>query len=53
MTALFYGFLDIIVSSYKYLEQIVGVVSHEQHIRPLMQVGNTMSSNGIGQILKN
>ena len=53
MTALFHGFLDIIVSSYKYLEQIVGVASHEQQIRPLMQIGRTMSSKGIGQMLIN
>jgi len=53
MTALFFGFLDIIVSSYKYLEQIVGVASNEQRIRPLMQIGSTMSSKGIGHILIN
>jgi len=51
MTSLFNGYLDIIVLSYTNLEPIVGVDSYEQHIRPLMQIGSTMSSKGIGQIL--
>jgi len=50
MTSLFYGFLDVIVLS-QYLEQFVGDDLYEQRIRPLMQIGSTMSSKGIGQIL--